>query len=233
MANILADGVRYVEHIKAFNDLAEDRLGSIDLTPLLIYMIDTVPASALPYLAEQFDVLGIKGWKYVSTEAEQRALIKKAIELHKYKGTPWSIKEAIKSVGVNECTIIEGGITIIHDSSYYYDSSITYDYTGWAVFRVLIDFDSFANANIGPLTELRDLILEYKNERSHLIDISFKVTDEDNLPIDEDGYMLGLHAYSPIGGIYYDSCAIYDGTYLHNNDMDSDFTVNIITVPPF
>src|ERR1700686_3604361 len=33
------------------------RLAAIDLTPLLVYRIDSVPASALPFLAWQFDIL--------------------------------------------------------------------------------------------------------------------------------------------------------------------------------
>src|SRR5580700_10929086 len=34
-----------------------ERLGAIDLTPLLVYRIDSVPASALPFLAWQFDII--------------------------------------------------------------------------------------------------------------------------------------------------------------------------------
>ena len=41
---------------QALMDLVE-RLGEIDLTPLLVYRIDSVPAAALPFLAWQFDIL--------------------------------------------------------------------------------------------------------------------------------------------------------------------------------
>ena len=34
-----------------------ERLGAFDLTPLLVYRIDSVPAGALPFLAWQFDIL--------------------------------------------------------------------------------------------------------------------------------------------------------------------------------
>ena len=33
------------------------RLAALDLTPILVYRIDSVPASALPFLAWQFDIL--------------------------------------------------------------------------------------------------------------------------------------------------------------------------------
>src|SRR2546421_866000 len=41
---------------QALMDLVK-RLGEIDLAPLLVYRIDSVPASALPFLAWQFDIL--------------------------------------------------------------------------------------------------------------------------------------------------------------------------------
>src|SRR5579864_6144170 len=41
---------------RAIMDLVK-RLGGIDLVPLLVYRIDSAPASALPFLAWQFDIL--------------------------------------------------------------------------------------------------------------------------------------------------------------------------------
>lgn len=75
-----------------------DRVGDLDLTKLLIYWLDDVDASALPHLAKQFHVLGLEGWDYASTEAEKRALLKQAVELHRYKGTPWAVRQGIQRV---------------------------------------------------------------------------------------------------------------------------------------
>src|SRR5579864_1955587 len=101
------------------------RLGQIDLTPMLVYRIDSVPASALPFLAWQFDILSplwqtvapvirsvdtitnvdalididtlteapsVAGIQQNVAIAAERALIKQAIQLHRFRGTPWSIK---------------------------------------------------------------------------------------------------------------------------------------------
>jgi len=73
-----------------------DRLGTLDLTPLLVYIIDHVDSSALPHLAWQFH---IEGWELARTEQEKRNLIKKAIELHRYKGTLLGIKTACQLAG--------------------------------------------------------------------------------------------------------------------------------------
>lgn len=93
---LIPDGIRD-SSTEAFNELIE-RLGTLDLTPLLIYIIDNVHASALPHLAWQFH---IEGWELAETEEEKRALIKKAIELHRYKGTKWAVENAIKVLGID------------------------------------------------------------------------------------------------------------------------------------
>jgi phage tail P2-like protein len=80
---------------ETLNELIE-RLGTLDLTPLLVYIIDHVDASALPHLAWQFH---IEGWELAQTEQEKRNLIKKAIELHRYKGTKWSVINALSAAG--------------------------------------------------------------------------------------------------------------------------------------
>ena len=141
-----------------------ERLGQIDLVPLLVYRIDSVPASALPFLAWQFDILSPL-WQAVApavlsvdaitnvdelididtlTEgpdglaiaqeraaiASERALIKMAIQLHRFRGTPWSIKSALKTLGWNNVSIAEGQAT--WGGTQYPPNE------GWAVFRVLI-----------------------------------------------------------------------------------------------
>jgi phage tail P2-like protein len=79
----------------------------IDLSPLLVYLIDTVDVSVLPYLAEQFSLIG-DGWELATNEAAQRSMLKSAIEIHRYKGTPWAIKQVFISLGLGEVDIDEG-----------------------------------------------------------------------------------------------------------------------------
>ena len=60
-----------------------DKIGSIDLTPLLVYLVDNTEQSALIHLADQFHILGNEGWNMVTTDYEKRNLIKNAIKNHK------------------------------------------------------------------------------------------------------------------------------------------------------
>jgi phage tail P2-like protein len=81
------------------------RVSGIDLSPVLVYLIDSVNASVLPYLAEQFNVLD-EGWQYAVTDAEKRRLLHKAIDLHRHKGTKWSVENALDVLGL-ACSVQE------------------------------------------------------------------------------------------------------------------------------
>lgn len=76
-----------------------DGPGSIDLVPLLVNHFKTSPASALPYLVEQFAL------KEFTTddmpELAVRRLLEKAFLLHRFRGTRFAVEEALSVVGIN------------------------------------------------------------------------------------------------------------------------------------
>ena len=171
--SILASGLQNSEHVKAFDIIFRNNVEGLDLNPLLIYMIDTVPAAALPYLAEQFDILGYKGWRFAVTEQQQRDLLKKAIELHRYKGTPWSIKESIRRAGYADAAIYEG-VGQFLDGTWLLNASVTLNGLGnWACFRVIFDLGNDKGISAQETSDIQELVNEYKNARSKLVDISF------------------------------------------------------------
>lgn len=77
-----------------------ERIQGLDVSKLLVYLIDLVDADALPHLADQFHVMGLEGWNAALTEESRRALIQSAIELHRHKGTPWALKRALAPLGL-------------------------------------------------------------------------------------------------------------------------------------
>lgn len=172
MANdntILADSISNVPHVSAFDLLWSQRLSAIEVDAVLVYIIDTVAADALPYLAQQFDVSGYKGYVLATTDAERRAIIKQAIELKRYLGTVWAVREAMKSVGYADAVLDEGVDEGDPD-------------TDWAKFRVVVDLGNDKGLDGNTPTELARLISEYKNARSQLLDISYTVSVSDTLP---------------------------------------------------
>ncbi|HHR4769112.1 TPA: phage tail protein I [Salmonella enterica] len=111
--------------------LVQARYSGIDLTPLLVYLIDMTEATALPWLAGQLSLTGDNGWELAESDEAKRALIKNAIELFRYKGTPWSIRQVIRSLGFGEVQIIEGGDGL--------DPAIAIKWptdTHWALYRI-------------------------------------------------------------------------------------------------
>ncbi len=172
MSNILASAIKDTPHLAAFDVLAKHRLEGIEIDALLTYVIDTVDVSALPYLAQQFDVLGYKGMRLATTEAQQRELIKRAIELKRYSGTVWSVQEALKSIGYPDAVITENVGT---DPDH-----------GWAEFRISID-GGINQISAEKLDELVKMINVYKGTRNHLKDLSYTIDlGDDNINLNED-----------------------------------------------
>ncbi len=134
---------------QAYNEMAE-RLGSLDVTVLLVYIIDYVPASVLPHLAEQFHVAENEGWLLCNADDERRALIKSAIELHRYKGTPYAIEMVLDVLGLSG------------------ELQEWFQYSGEPYhFRVAIDI-SKKGLDEAFINKIEMLINKWKNARSHL-----------------------------------------------------------------
>jgi P2-related tail formation protein len=137
-----------------------ERLDSLDLVPILVYRLDSVPDSALTLLAWQFDMLDPE-WQLAAVTGESwdaiktidgltnidtlsslgseagvsdfdslRALLKAAIPLHSTRGTPYSIKAALQALGWSSVTFQEGQAS--------WNGTSWPAEEGWAVFRVYI-----------------------------------------------------------------------------------------------
>lgn len=164
---VLADSIAHLPHLQAFDLLVKKRFSELELDKLLVYVIDTVDKDALPYLAEQFAVLGYKGLRLATTETDQREIIKKSIELHRFKGTLWAVKEALKSIGFGDAVIEE------HVEGH------------WAKFRVTIDLGT-RPLNVLEIDDLVKMVSEYKNARSHLVDLSYTIQFGDDFSITDE-----------------------------------------------
>lgn len=209
----LADSIAHIPHFAAFDALVKKRFTDLELDKMLVYLIDTVDAKAIPYLAEQFDVLGYKGFRLAHTEADQRSIIKKSIELHRFKGTLWAVEEALRAIGYGDVQIIE------HADDH------------WAKFRVMVDIGTHP-INVVEIDDVVKMINEYKNTRSHLVDLTYTLLfDEDSITIDaemnvaeasqdEDSITAG-------GDFIYNGATLFDGSRNFSHDSDV-LTIQII-----
>ncbi|EKE2600359.1 phage tail protein I [Salmonella enterica] len=153
------------ERFSILANIAAERFAQIDLTALLVYLVDIVDASALPLLAGQFHVQGLEGWLFAVNEQEKRELIKQAIELHKYKGTPWAVRRVL------EILSLPGTI------------SEWFEYGGKAYFfKVEIELiNQGMDENL--FNNLVDLIHEYKNVRSKLEALIVWIINQSAIPV--------------------------------------------------
>lgn len=155
---VIASSLTSNELARALTTVVADRWDNMDLTPFLAYLVDTCATAALPYLADQFDVEGIKGFAVATTEAQQRELIKQSITLHRFIGTPWAIREACRSIGFDNL-IIQEGVTPVGAEP---DPE-----TDWARFNVYLEGDRAITAE--EWRRIRLFVEFYKNARSHLL----------------------------------------------------------------
>lgn len=209
---IIADSVASRRMWYAFDLLQQKRIKEMPLDKFLIYFTDTVQADVLPYLAQEFDVLGKKGWDFCADEDARRDLIKNAIQMHRHKGTPWAIDQVIIQAGLT------GGVLVEHTG--------TSPTTGWAEFRIDVsladltpDPDQLANAVL--------LVNIYKNARSLFEGIIFNGLDfnddvvllDDVLEWNQDRDLVDSEGMGMV--VVYDGTFTYDGTIDYSSELDA------------
>jgi phage tail P2-like protein len=213
------------------------RLDGLDLAPLLIYRLEDVPDDALPLLAWQFHVMGDEGWHFVETPAARRELIRRAIELHRYKGTPWAVRRAAESTGFRVIAVVEGLPVATFDGVNSFAGAIDYgDPLRWAEFRVDLELGEqrLLAADVG---RVRRLVDAYKNARSHLDSVGFRLelTGEAAPAATDDGAGLAVahgevvELFAP--AIRYDGTFAYDGAgdYAADNGVIAEeVTVDVV-----
>lgn len=205
----LASSIANKTHLKAFDTMVLYRNEEvIPMQSLLVYLIDTVNAVALEDLAEQFDVMGVKGWYLCETEDQKRSLVKRAIELHRYAGTPWAVKEALRAVGFYNATI-EEHVGWQYNGTVQYNGSQQFGASSWANFRVIVDIGDTKGVSVTQSGLLLQLITVWKSFRSNLIDLSFSSTLVDSYPVSEGENIL---TYKPAE----DSSKVLKAEYKYN-----------------
>jgi phage tail P2-like protein len=221
------EGTRF----EIFEQIWSERLAALDIGLVLVYIIDTVNEAALPYLAEQFDVLGYKGWDFTTTTQERRDLIKRAIELHRTKGTPFAIKQSLRQIGFLDAEIQEGG-NLVYDGSIIHNGDYQYLGGSWAYFSVILDLGNQKGITPERSGLLRLLIDEYKAARCRLTSIQFRATILEEV---ETAEQLAFNAaFNPIEEtipteVLYNSVFRHDSSVKHSGSTESfDLTANFV-----
>lgn len=214
--NILADSIAGVAHLAAFDSMIATRMNNIELEALLVYVIDSVPSTALPTLARQFDVEGFSGYGVANNDAQRREIIKRAIELKRYMGTVFAIKEAMKTVGYTDAVLTEG-IDMGNPS------------IDWARFSIDSELGDTVGLEGVSQSNLAKLIREYKNVRSFLEGISYKLGIFDTLPELNDILNITYEAPTLDEDLAY-FARFADGTYLADGSITAIESIDTLTI---
>ena len=92
MANLTyADIIERENKYKALADLSS-RMNVLDKSKVMTTLVELLDDEFIPLLAEKWSVTGYDGSFLAENDQSKRSLIKVAIELHRYKDTPWSIR---------------------------------------------------------------------------------------------------------------------------------------------
>lgn len=225
--NLLATGVSKYEHIAIFDEIAKLRFAALEVEKVLIYLVDTVDEDALVFLAQQFDLLGYNGWNLADTVQKKRDLIKVAIELSRYKGTIYGIKEALRRVGFPDTEIMEH-IGNLYDGSIDYDGTQSYGGGDWATFAVTFDLGNDMGISAAQTAELLAIVNEYKNQRSVLVGYGWKASLTDQVTMTEEFNLTIIFAEDVEnvgGGRRYNGSFNHDGSEIYTGGGVSDTLV--------
>ena len=151
-------------NLKIFDEICEERYAKLKLDVLNLTNIDTIPSDVLPHLAEQYHITGDEGWIFCKTEAEKRALLKNAIQLHKYRGTKYAIISALEVLDLRA------------------DIAEWFEYNGEPFFfKVFIDLQTSFESELE--SRIVNIINAHKNVRSWLEKLTIYLTQTAVLPI--------------------------------------------------
>lgn len=217
--NILADSISGIPHLAAFDAMVNVRMNNIEVENLLVYVIDSVTPTALATLARQFDVEGFRGFGLATTDEQRRQIIKQAIELKRYMGTVWAIRQAMQSVGYTDAVLVEGVDT--GDPA-----------TDWARFKIESVLGDNIGVEGGSQTDLAKLVREYKPARSFLEGISYTIAISDVIGAINDTLNVLFEAPTLDEDLGY-FARFADGTYLADGSIKAIESLDKLTINIF
>lgn len=99
-----------IEKDASFTALAElgTRLSMQEKQQIMTTLVELLDDRFIELLAEKWSVTGYDGMFVAGSQSSKTALIRNAVQLHRYKGTPWAIREVIRRLGFGEIEIDEG-----------------------------------------------------------------------------------------------------------------------------
>ncbi len=163
------------------------------------------------------DNLSLPGSVNASDFDAWRTLLKESIPLHRVRGTPYSITQALASLGFSDVTFEEGQAS--------WGGSVYPSSQGWAVFRVVVHLAAAQMVGPNDGVAIAAAVNFFKPERSWLDQVIFAAvpfSDAGPVPIDFPGYVESAPAptdtitamFNPLSDVYGPLNPLVNGHYL-------------------
>lgn len=130
-----------IERDQRYRMLAELglRYDLIDTAVLMPRLVELAAPEHLELLAESRSILNEDGYWLAESDQMKRRLIKGAYELHRYKGTPWAVKEIVRRLGFGNAVLTEGMGGRRYDGQTPRDGQYSHGHSDrWAHYRILL-----------------------------------------------------------------------------------------------
>lgn len=136
--SLLVPALRNDATMQAMESLIR-RLLEQDAAAVVVMDVDNLPASAIQHMAEQLSILDEPAWELAETDSARRNLLKRAFELHRFKGTLYAVRLVFSMLGLGDVQILEGRGGKIRDGTYIRNGYVVRGDASeqWAVYRVI------------------------------------------------------------------------------------------------
>ena len=136
--SLLVPALRNDATMQAMESLIR-RLLDQEVAAVVVMDVDNLPASAIQHMAEQLSILDEPAWELVETDSARRNLLKRAFELHRFKGTLYATRLVFSMLGLGDVQILEGRGGKIRDGTYIRNGYVVRGDASeqWAVYRVI------------------------------------------------------------------------------------------------
>ncbi|POY46208.1 phage tail protein [Avibacterium paragallinarum] len=179
-----------IESSEKYTALADlgNKLNLTEKRQIMTSLVELLDDKWIELLAEKWSVTGYDGLFVAENNESKRQLVRNAVKLHRYKGTPWAIRDVLRQLGFGEIEIDEG-LKARNYESHQGVAAIPQD-ERWAAYAIRLN---------QPITneqsaEIRKILLSFAPARCVLAVLDYKAAP-----------------------IRYNNKATYNGAYNHGS----------------
>ncbi|MBQ0714182.1 MAG: phage tail protein I [Paraperlucidibaca sp.] len=174
----------------------------------------TCPPEFLPWLAWS---IGVETWDTTWTVEQKRRALQTQMQISLHRGTVWSVREALRSIGYGDATFTEGLPPVMHDGSVLRNGLSTRDGGNrWALFKVTLSLGESTTVTAEATARMVDAIRQAKPVRSLLHAIEYESHLSDSFSVDDEA--LAIAAQLDLSDFGFDG-PYRDGRHTRNGSV--------------